>query len=179
MQEIDIEPQAADFDGDWRRRRGALQNSGAQFESFGFSRGCIVPLNERFPSKKVDNRRDDQRFAQIHRHGEGLEHEIVAVAVENYPGKPVALAPDDSTQRRIDLSPVAIVRRLRDPAFEKIKVEVLTLPRKSAGHDLGFGIVNRAPDQFVAAVLKRNNVAIGRSPENLQHFAGEDPVVSM
>jgi len=44
---------------------------------------------------------------------------------------------------------------------------------------LRFRIVNGAADQMVFAVLERNHIAIRGVSENLEHFAGKHPVVSM
>src|SRR5205085_8374938 len=51
--------------------------------------------------------------------------------------------------------------------------------RKAAGNDLRFAVVNRAADQPVFSVLQRNDIAIRRVAENLQHLAREHPVVSV
>src|ERR1700730_7621216 len=178
-QKIDIELQTPDLDLDYSGQRGSLQTAGTKSESFGFPCRRIVSLNNSFPSEKIDNRGDDQRFLQIHRHRQGLENEIFAVAIENHAWKSIALAPNDSPEVRIDLSPIAVIGSLGNSAFEEIEIEVLTLPGKSAGHDLGFRIVNCTADQLVAAVFERNHVAIGRFTQNFEHLAGEDPVVAV
>ena len=77
------------------------------------------------------------------------------------------------------MSPRAVFSGLRDAALEEIKIEILPLSRETAGGDLRFGIVNRTADQTIAPVLQRNHVAIGRFPENFQHLAGKNPVVSV
>src|SRR5205823_14719853 len=102
VQKIDIELQTAEFNGDRSRRRVPFQNSGSKFETFRLSDSRIIALDDRDRSKKIDNRRDDERFPQIHRQGQGLQNEIVAVAVEDYPGQTVALAPNHAAQFRID-----------------------------------------------------------------------------
>src|SRR5207237_3520031 len=77
------------------------------------------------------------------------------------------------------MSPRAVFSGLCDAAFEEIKIEILPLSRETAGGDLRFGIVNRAADQTIAPVLQRNHVAIRRFSENLEDFAGKNPVVSV
>src|SRR5712691_8703846 len=104
---------------------------------------------------------------------------MIAVTIDDHPGQPVALAPNDPAQFWIDPSPVAVVGRLANAAFEKIKIEILPLPRKTARHDLRPGIVNRAPDQTIAAILERNDVAVYWVAEYFQHLARKNPVVSV
>jgi hypothetical protein len=69
--------------------------------------------------------------------------------------------------------------RLLDPAPEKILIKILLPPRETARNNLRFRIVNGAPNQMVFAVLERNHIAILGISENLEHFAGKHPVVSM
>src|SRR5215471_8584782 len=135
-----------DFHQDWSRRSGTLQNSGAQFEPFGLSHGRIVSLYDRFRAKKIDHRLHNQLFSLIHRQGQRLENKKVAVAIEDHAGKSVAFAPNDAATPRINLSPVTVFVCLRDAAFEKIEIKILALPGKTAGDDLRFRIVDRAPD---------------------------------
>ena len=104
---------------------------------------------------------------------------MIAVTIDDHSGQPVALAPNDATQFWIDPSPVAVFGRLANAAFEKIKIEVLALARKTARHDLRLGIVNRAPDQAIATVLERNDVAVYWVAEYFQHLARKNPVVSV
>ena len=108
-----------------------------------------------------------------------MEDEIIAVTIEDDSRQTIAFAPNDPPQLRIDLSPVAIFQSLRDPAFEKIEIEILPLPGKSARHNLRLGIVNGAADQFVASVLERDHVAVLRFAKNFQDFTGKDPVVAV
>src|SRR5207249_10770445 len=68
---------------------------------------------------------------------------------------------------------------LQNAAPKEIQIQFLPSPREPARNDLRFGIVNGASDQMVVAVLERNHVAIRRISENLEHFAGKHPVVSM
>ena len=49
---------------------------------------------------KRDERLRDQRLALIHRQRERLEHEVVAVAVHDQAGQPVALAPERAGTER-------------------------------------------------------------------------------
>ena len=96
---------------------------------------------------------------------------MVAVAIDDHAGQSVALAPDHAAKLIVDLAPFAVFGRLRDPALEEIKIEVLFPPRKTPRHDLRFRIVNRAADQMVLAVFERNHVAVRRFAENFQDFA--------
>ena len=53
----------------------------------------------------------------------------------------------------IDAAQSAIFDRLSDSSFEKIWIEKLPLPRKTAGDDLRLRVVNCAAEQVVAAVF--------------------------
>lgn len=63
--------------------------------------------------------------------------------------------------------------------MKEVEIESLFAPGKPASHDLRLRVVNRAADQVIPAVLKRNNVPILRFPEGFQDFAGKNPVVPM
>ena len=104
---------------------------------------------------------------------------MLAVAIDDHARQSVALAPDHAAKFRIDLAADAVICRLCDSALKKIEIEVLSLPRKTACDDLRFRIINRTADQMIFTIFERNDVAIGRSPKNLQHLAGKDPIVSM
>ena len=104
---------------------------------------------------------------------------MFAVAIDDHAGQSVALAPNHAAQFWIDISTVTVLGGLRDAAFEKIKIEILPLPRKATRDNLRLGIVNRTADQTIAPVFQRNHVAIRRISENLQHLAGKNPVVAV
>jgi hypothetical protein len=108
-----------------------------------------------------------------------LENEIVAVPINDYSRQTVALAPNDAAQTPNEATPRPIFRCLANPALEKIQIEILFPPRKSARHNLRLAVVNRAPDQVIFPVLEGNHIAVSRVPENLQHFAREHPIVSV
>ena len=110
---------------------------------------------------------------------ERLQDEIVAVTIDDHARKTVAFAPHHAAQLCIDVSPVPVFGSLLDAAPEKILIKVLPSPRETARNNLRFRIVNRAPNQMVFAVLERNHIAIHGISENLEHFAGKHPVVSM
>jgi hypothetical protein len=77
------------------------------------------------------------------------------------------------------LAALPIFQRLRNPTVEKIEIEILFPARKTPGHDLRFGIVNRAPYEAVAPILQRNDISIVRRTEDFQDLTAEDPVVSV
>jgi hypothetical protein len=68
---------------------------------------------------------------------------------------------------------------LRDPALEKIDIQILPPPGKPPGHDLRFAVVNRAADQVISSVFQRDDVTVGGTTEDLQNFAGKHPVVAV
>jgi hypothetical protein len=54
---------------------------------------------------------------------------------------------------------------LRNPALEKIRIQILPVPREPAGDNLGAGIENAHAEELVAPVLDRNNISIRRRAE--------------
>ena len=125
----------------------------------------------------VLQRLDDQALSQVHPQRQRLQDRVIAVAIDDHARQSIALAPDDAAKSRIDPAPLPILHGLRDPALEKIEIEVLPPPRESPGHDLRFAVVNRAADQVISSVFQRNDVAIRRISERLQNFAGKHPIV--
>src|SRR6476620_9139639 len=121
----------------------------------------------------------DQILSHIHRQRDRLLAEIVAVTIDDHARKTVAFAPHHAAQLWIDVSPVPVFGSLLDAAPEKILIKVLPSPRETARNNLRFRIVNGAPNQMIFAVLERNDIAIRWISENLEHFAGKHPIVSM
>jgi hypothetical protein len=108
-----------------------------------------------------------------------LEHEIIVVAIDDHAGKPVALAPRDPTKVWIDTSSRSVFGGLCDAAIKEVQIEILFPPREAPRHDLRFRVVNRAADQMILTVFKRDDIAVRRFPENFQHFARKHPVVAV
>src|SRR6478672_4572817 len=98
----------------------------------------------------------DQILSHVHRQRERLQHEIVAVTIDDHAWKTVAFAPHHAAQLCIEVSPVPIFGSLLDAAPEKILIKVLPSSRETARNDLRFRIVNDAPNQMIFAVLERN-----------------------
>jgi hypothetical protein len=82
-------------------------------------------------------------------------------------------------QLGIYFSSLSIFRRQRNSPLEKIEIEILAAVGETARHNLRFRIPDRAPQHSIAPILNRNDGAIGRIAENLQHLARENPVVSV
>ncbi len=131
------------------------------------------------PTKQIFQRPNDKLFSLIHRQRERLQNKQIAIAIDNNSGESVALAPDDATEPRIDSAPLPVLDRLRDPALKKIEIQLLSSARKSAGHDLRFGVVDRAPKKTVASILERDHVAVGGISKYLQDLTAEHPIVSV
>ena len=104
---------------------------------------------------------------------------MIPIAIHDQSRHTIALAPDQPAEAQIHAASFPVLDGLRDPALEKIQIEVLPSARKAPGHDLRFAIVNRAADQMVPAILQRDDVAIDRISESLQHFAGEHPIMAV
>ena len=106
-----------------------------------------------------------------------MQNKIIAIPINDQPGQPVALAPNQAAESRVQAATRSIFDRLRDSALEEIEIEILFPAREPARHDLGFRIIDRAPDQVIPPVLERNDVAVVRPAEDLQDFAPKDPIV--
>jgi phosphoribosylaminoimidazole-succinocarboxamide synthase len=178
MHRVNRYPQAShlDFEFPWRFSE---QAAGLRLHSFNPPDRGIVALNYRANrlSEGVFESFHDHCLSKVHRQRQGLQNQIVAVPIDDHPGQSVALAPNDAAQPRIDTSPRAIFDGLHGPPLKEIEIEVLAPAGKTSCHDLRFAVVNRAPDQVILPVLERNDIAIGRAAENLQHFAREHPIV--
>ena len=149
-----------------------------QFQSFGPAHRSVVPLDDRnLLSEKIGHRIRNQFLSHVHCQRQRLQNEMVTVAVDDYAGQSVALAPNQAAKSIVYSAPFTIFGRLRDPAFEKIEIKVLLPSREAPRHNLRLGIIDRAADQMIAPILERNNVAVRRFTENLQHFAREYPIV--
>ena len=53
---------------------------------------------------------------------------MLTVAIDDYPWKSVALAPDDPAKLRIDPAAGAVFGRLRDAPLKKVQIEILSPP---------------------------------------------------
>ena len=178
VHQVDGEPQAVDLDL-LLGRRFAEEHAGSQLQSFRTAHRRIVALDDRSRAEHASQRLDDQLLPHVHRERQRLQHELIAVAIDDHARQSVALAPDHSAQPRIHAATRAIFHRLCDAALEKIEIERLFPARETPRHDLRFAVVDRAADEVILAVLQRDDVAIGGIAERLQHLAGEDPVVAV
>ena len=122
---------------------------------------------------------NDKLLPLIHRKRQGLEHETIAVAIDDHAGKSVALAPDEAAEPRLDSAARPVLDGLGNPALEEIEIELLFPARKAARDNLRPGVVDRAPKKAVASVLERNHIAVGGISKHLQDLAAEHPIVSM
>ena len=101
---------------------------------------------------------------------------MIAVAVDDHAGEPVALAPDQPSKLRIESAPGPVVDGLLEAALEEFEVEVLALAREAPGDDLGLGIVDGGADEAVLAILERDDVAVvAGCAKGLEHFTGVRP----
>ena len=122
---------------------------------------------------------DDQRFALIHREGQRLDDEVIAIPVDDQSRKAVAFAPDQPARPAVEPAAAPVVGRQGDAASEEIGIEILALTRKTARDDLRAGVVDGAPQHPVAPVLEGDDISGFRAAEGFEHIAGIDPVVSM
>src|ERR1700730_7013871 len=125
-----------------------------QIEFFRFPDQRVISLDNRDCSEQIEDHICDQLLPHVHREGERLQNEMIAVAIDDHARQSIALPPNNTPQSGIDISPVAIFSRLGNASFEEIKIEILFSPRETPGYDLRFRIVNRAADQMVAPIFE-------------------------
>ena len=87
-------------------------------------------------AEDIDDGSGNQILSHVHRAREGLQNEMIAIAIGDHAGKSVAFAPDDATQFWIDVSSVPVLGSLRDATSEEINVEILPAPRETARYNL-------------------------------------------
>ncbi len=80
---------------------GSEQETGFQFESFRTPDRSVISFEDRLqgwrsvcPCNNALQCFDDRRLSQIHRQGQRLQNEIVAITIHDHPGQAVALTPD-------------------------------------------------------------------------------------
>jgi hypothetical protein len=95
----------------------------------------------------------DEFAAFVHRQGQGLEHEVVPVAIDDNAGQTVAFAPDQPSQPFVHSIAAAVVERDGDSTLKEIEIKLLTLPTEAAGNDIGLRIVDGAAQKLVALDL--------------------------
>jgi hypothetical protein len=89
----------------------------------------------------------------IHRQGQRLHHQMIAVAIDDQAGNSVRLRPDQTAQRGIERQGVAIGHRLLDTTCKELQIEVLSAAREPAGDDLRQRIVDRGAERAIAKIL--------------------------
>jgi hypothetical protein len=152
----------------------------SQLQPLGFADRRIVSFDDRdVAPEQTPYRRHDQIFSQVHRERKRLQNKMIAVPIDNHAWQTVALAPDNTTQRWIDVSTIAILGSLLNSPPEEIVIKILPPPREPARDNLRFRIVNRAADQVIFPILKGDNVAVGRISKNFKHFTRKHPVMSV
>src|SRR5581483_3287360 len=150
-----------------------------RFEPFRLSHRGVIAFDNCHLPENLENRLHHEVFSLVHRKCQRLKNEIIPIAVENYPWQTVAFAPNYAPNLGKNVSPVPIIIRLCNSAFEKVEIEILPLSRDPACHDLRLGVVDRAPNELVPPVFQRNDISVGRIAKNLQDFTRKDPVVTM
>ena len=80
---------------------------------------------------------DNERFALVHGQGERLEHEMVAVAVDDHAGEAIAFTPDEPAELRVDAAPRPIVdgELVASAAEEKSRSRSWRWQEKRRSHD--------------------------------------------
>ena len=178
LHQVDLLDEAVDREGD-RSIPGAGEESGARLKALGLADGGVVALDHGNLAEDPDEGRDDELAPTVHREGEGLEHKMIAVAVDHDPREPVGLAPDETVNRLGKGLGFTQDKGAAETAVEKVGIELLLAARDAAGHDLRLGIVNRGAEGTVAEVLQRNHVARLRVSKSLLHLRRVDPVVAV
>ena len=131
-----------------------MQRDNRRLDAFRLEDGRIVAQGDRGGREQLDDRGGDQVDAQVKGQGEGLDDEMVAVAVDDQARQAVGLGPDEAAQGGIDAEARAEFGGLFDAAAEKFGVEVLAAAREAAGDDLRAGVVDGTAERVVAEVLE-------------------------
>ena len=119
-QKIDLEFHAFDFDGDLRGR--ALQNPAAQLQSLCFTNRGVVSFDDGDVAEQIDHCSSDEILSHVHPKRERLQNEMIAITIDDHARQTVAFAPHNTAQFRIDISPVAVLGSLRNPAPKEIRI---------------------------------------------------------
>ena len=83
-------------------RIASVEDAVFRFESFRFTHRGVVAQNDGLGSKQFLERLGDEINPLIHREGEGLDHQVLAVAIDDEAGEAVRFAPGEPTKFGID-----------------------------------------------------------------------------
>ena len=153
LEEIDLEMQPERFD---RHRTGvrAGQHPRQQGESLGLTDRRIVPLDDAGRREDRLQRCDEQFFSLVHGERERLQHEVVAVTIDDDTGESVAFTPDQPAEARIDTAPLAHAKGKAEAPLEKLLIQLLPLPGETPRHNLRLAIENGAAEQAILPVFQ-------------------------
>ena len=165
-----------DEEGAWV---GSVKDPGFRLEPLGLSHRRVVAQDDTLGSEEVDEDLGDELLAPIHGQREGLQDKMRAVAVDNHSGQPIRLAPDKAAELWVEVKLAPQVTGHLDPATEKVLVELLPPPRKSARDDLALGVVDRGSERAVPEILDGNDLSGLGIAEYLLNLAGIDPIVAV
>jgi hypothetical protein len=107
-----------------------------EFHTLGSSHRGIVALDNGSGRKQRFQGLDDQVFSLIHGDRQRLDHQIAAVAINNQPGEPIALAPDQPSRVAILRPLLPDLMGLPDSPKEKFQIKLLATAGKSTRDDL-------------------------------------------
>ena len=170
---------AALITDDVGRGRLAADDAFDEFHAFGLTHGAFVALDDAAWLQEVVEGLDDEVFAQIHREGERLEHEEVAVAVDDDAGEAVGLAPDEAAEVQIDVGGFAHLDGALDAAREEVEIEILAAVGEQTRGDLRHRVVDGAAEGLAAHVLEMDDVAGLGIAETFLNFSGVNPEVTV
>jgi len=175
---VDLEFQSVVVDHE-RARVGAVEHGEFGAESFGFADGGVVAEDDGGGLESFAESLDEEVAALVHGEREGLQDEVVEVAVDDDAGQAVGFAPDEAAEAGIDGEALAEGGGLVEAAEEELAVEGLAAAGEAAGDDLGGGVVDGGAEEAVPSVLERDDFAGLGVSEGLEDFAGVDPLVAV
>src|SRR5205085_2450204 len=108
------------------------------FQSLCFADWRVVSFDDDDVPKQIDRRSSDKILSHIHPERECLQNEMIAVTIDDHTRQTVAFAPHNAAHCRIDMTPVAVFRSLRNAATKEIRVQILSSPRKTTRDNLRF-----------------------------------------
>ena len=171
-----LHPACFDFDG---LRRFADQDARGGFQTFRRTNRRVVALDHAFHPGDFRQGCRDLLFVEIHGKRQRLEHDGLSIPVGDHAGQPVAFAPDHAPQIAAATRPLAVFDRLGDPPPEKVGIQILPPPGIPSHHNLRAGIINANPEQMVAPVFDRDDLAVFRIAERFQDLGRINPVVAV
>lgn len=141
------------------RGRITVKDGFGKFHALGPADGSIVSLNDGGGIEEVLQSLDNEVLSLEHGEGEGLDDEVVAVAIHDEAGKAVGLAPNEAAEGGVDARVGAGLDGALDAALKEVEVQILTAVREEAGGDLRLRVVDGGAKWLAANVFEGDDIA--------------------